>query len=142
MVMSVRYLLDTNICIYISKKRPPEVYQRFSELSVGDIGMSMITFGELRFGAEKSQHREIALEKLDQLMRYIPVIMPTSETAEKYAIIRSYLEKSGQPIGNNDLWIAAHALSMNTILVTNNTKEFMRVPDLLVENWVGFEDEK
>ena len=140
--MSVRYLLDTNICIYISKKRPPEVYQRFSELSNGDIGMSMITFGELRFGAEKSQHREIALEKLDQLMRYIPMIMPTSETAEKYAMIRSHLEKSGQPIGNNDLWIAAHALSMNTILVTNNTKEFIRVPDLLVENWVGFEDEK
>ena len=97
--MSVRYLLDTNICIYISKKRPPEVYQRFSELSVGDIGMSIITFGELRFGAEKSQHRDIALEKLDQLMRYIPVIMPTSETAEKYAIIRSHLEKIGQPIG-------------------------------------------
>lgn len=135
--MSVRYLLDTNICIYISKKRPHEVYQRFSELNVGDIGMSMITFGELRFGAEKSQHREIALEKLDQLMCYIPVIMPTPETAEKYAIIRSYLEKNGQPIGNNDLWIAAHALSMNAILVTNNTKEFIRVPDLLVENWVS-----
>ena len=98
--------------------------------------MSIITFGELRFGAEKSQHRDIALEKLDQLMRYIPVIMPTSETAEKYAIIRSHLEKIGQPIGNNDLWIAAHTLSMNTILVTNNTREFIRVPDLLVENWV------
>ncbi|MGZ8947544.1 MAG: type II toxin-antitoxin system tRNA(fMet)-specific endonuclease VapC [Methylococcaceae bacterium] len=134
--MTVRYLLDTNICIYISKKRPLEVYQRLSELSVGDVGMSLITFGELRFGAQKSQHQEIALEKLEQLMRYIPVIMPTQETAEKYAIIRSFLERNGQPIGNNDLWIAAHALSLNTILVTNNTKEFIKVPDLLVENWV------
>lgn len=134
--MTVRYLLDTNICIYISKKRPLEVYQRLSELSIGDVGMSFITFGELRFGAEKSQHQEIALEKLEQLMRYIPVIMPTQETAEKYAMIRSFLEKIGQPIGNNDLWIAAHALSLETILVTNNTKEFIKVPDLLVENWV------
>lgn len=68
-------------------------------------------------------------------MRYIPVIMPTQETAEKYAKIR-FLEKNGQPIGNNDLWIAAHALSLNTILVTNNSKEFIKVPDLLLENWV------
>ena len=71
--MIVRYLLDTNICIYIAKKRPLEVYQRFSELSIGDVGMSLITFGELRFGAEKSQHQEIALEKQEQLMRYIPI---------------------------------------------------------------------
>lgn len=135
--MTVRFLLDTNICIYIAKKRPLEVYQRLSELSIGDVGMSLITFGELRFGAKKSQHQEIALEKLEQLMRYIPVIMPTQEAAEKYAIIRSFLEKTGQPIGNNDLWIAAHALSLNTILVTNNTKEFIKVPDLLIENWVN-----
>lgn len=137
MVMTLRYLLDTNICIYISKKRPLEVYQRLSELSVGDVGMSLVTFGELRFGAEKSQHREVALGKLEQLKHYIPVIMPTQEVSEKYGFIRNFLEKNGQPIGNNDLWIAAHALSINTILVTNNTKEFIRVPDLLVENWVN-----
>jgi len=135
--MTVRYLLDTNICIYIAKQRPLEVYQRLSELNVGDVGMSLITFGELRFGAQKSQHQEIALEKLNKLVRYIPVILPTEETAEKYAIIRSFLEKNVQPIGNNDLWIAAHALSLNTIMVTNNTKEFIKVPDLLLENWVN-----
>ncbi len=135
--MTVRYLLDTNICIYIAKKRPLEVYQQLSELSVGDVGMSLITFGELRFGVQKSQHQDIALEKLIQLIHYIPVIMPTEQTAEKYVIIRNFLEKNGQPIGNNDLWIAAHALSLNTILVTNNTKEFIRVPDLLLENWVN-----
>lgn len=95
--MNVHYLLDTNICIYINKKRPPEVYQRFSQLSIGDIGMSIITFAELRFGAEKSQHREIALEKLEKLQRYIPVIMPTADIAEKYAVTRAFLEKTGQP---------------------------------------------
>lgn len=137
MAMTIRYMLDTNICIYISKKRPAGVYQRFAALSVGDVGMSLVTFGELQFGAEKSQHREIALEKLAQLKRYVPVVLPTQETAEKYGFIRSFLEKIGQPIGNNDLWIAAHALSVNTVLVTNNTKEFMKVPDLLVENWVN-----
>lgn len=76
------------------------------------------------------------MEKLKQLQAYIPVVLPTAETAENYAIIRRHLEKNGQPIGNNDLWIAAHALSLNTILVTNNSREFLKVPDLLVENWV------
>lgn len=135
--MTVRYLLDTNICIYIAKKRPPEVQQRLAELTVGDVSMSMITFAELRFGAEKSQHKDIALEKLNQLIHYIPVVLPSQETAEKYAHIRHFLEKIGQPIGNNDLWIAAHALSLNTILVTNNTKEFIKVPNLVIENWVN-----
>ncbi|NOS88796.1 MAG: type II toxin-antitoxin system VapC family toxin [Methylococcaceae bacterium] len=135
--MTVRYLLDTNICIYIAKKKPLEVYQRLSELVVGDVGMSLITLGELRFGAEKSQNRDIALEKLNRLVNYIPIILPSEKTAEKYSQIRGFLEKKGQPIGNNDLWIAAHALSLNTTLVTNNTKEFIKVPDLLVENWVN-----
>ncbi len=135
--MTVRYLLDTNICIYISKKRPLEVYQKLLELSIGDVGMSLITLGELQFGAEKSQHKDIALEKLEALKRYIPILIPTQETAEKYALIRNFLEKKGQPIGNNDLWIAAHALSLNTILITNNTKEFIKVPELLLENWVS-----
>lgn len=137
MVVSLRYLLDTNICIYIAKRKPAEVYQRFSLLNVGELGISLITFGELRYGAEKSQHREMALQKLAQLEQFIPVIMPTEETAKQYGIIRCFLERQGQPIGNNDLWIAAHALSLNTILITNNTKEFIRVPNLLVENWVS-----
>lgn len=137
MVLMLRYLLDTNICIYIAKKRPLEVYQRLSELTVGEVGMSLITYGELRFGAEKSQYFDIALKKLNQLITYIPVILPTVETSEKYAATRFYLEKSGQPIGNNDLWIAAHSLSLNTILVTNNAREFLKVPDLVVENWVN-----
>ena len=77
---------------------------------------------------------------MEQLRRYIPVLMPTQETAEKYAIVRCFLEKNGKPIGNNDLWIAAHALSYDAILVTNNTKEFIRVPGLLLDNWVNTTD--
>jgi len=100
----------------IKKKKPLEVYQRLSTLNVGEVGMSTITFGELRYGAEKSQHREIALQKLVQLEQYIPVVMPTKETVKYYGIIRCFLEKQGQPIGNNDLWIAAHALSLNWAL--------------------------
>jgi tRNA(fMet)-specific endonuclease VapC len=98
--------------------------------------MSVVTLGELRFGAEKSQHREIALEKLEQLLRYLPVIISTEQTAEKYDVIRNQLEKMSQPIGNNDLWIAAHALSENCILVSNNLREFNRVENLRTENWL------
>jgi len=88
-------------------------------------------------GRKKSQQSEMAFQKLSQLEQYIPVIMPTKEIADRYGTIRNFLEKTGQPIGNNDLWIAAHALSLNVILVTNNTKEFIRVPNLLLENWVN-----
>jgi len=135
--MSLRYLLDTNICIYISKRRPPEVQEKFQQLEPGNVGMSLITYGELCHGAEKSQHREIALEKLTQLTHYIPIIAPTEAMAIQYGKIRTQLERAGTPIGNNDLCIAAHALVLNVILVTNNTREFERVPNLMVENWVN-----
>jgi tRNA(fMet)-specific endonuclease VapC len=103
--MSVRYLLDTNICIYIAKHNPPEVRERFARHAASELAMSMITLGELRFGAEKIQ-------------------------------MRAELQKSGQIIGNNDLWLAAHARAEGWILVTNNEREFARVAGLQVENWV------
>ncbi len=134
--MSLRYLLDTNICIYVAKHRPAEVYQRLSRLRTGEAGMSLITFGELYYGAQKSQQKERASEKLRQLIRYIHVLTLSAEAAEHYGMIRAFLEKRGEPIGNNDLWIAAHARSLNVTLVTNNMREFVRVPDLSVENWV------
>lgn len=134
--MNLRYLLDTNICIYISKRRPPEVLERFKQLEPGEVGMSLVTYGELRYGAEKSQHREIALDKLTRLIEFIPVIMPDSQMAVHYGNIRAILERAGTPIGNNDLWIAAHALALSVTLVSNNTSEFKRVPGLTVENWV------
>lgn len=135
--MSVAYLLDTNICIYIIKHRPPEVAARFGALAVGQVGMSVITYGELCLGAEKSQQRGSALDKLGQLVELIPVIPLLPEVACCYGEIRGVLERQGTPIGNNDLWIAAHAVSLGVTVVTNNVREFARVPHLKVENWVG-----
>jgi tRNA(fMet)-specific endonuclease VapC len=130
------YLLDTNICIYIAKQRPPAVAARFAELAAGSVGMSLITFGELCYGAEKSSQRELALATLGRLQAVIPVIALDEAVGVSYAAIRAHLERAGTPIGNNDLWIAAHALRLGVTLVSNNTREFERVPELRLDNWV------
>lgn len=135
--MTARYLLDTNICIYIAKHRPPEVRARFERHAAGELAVSAITLGELRFGAEKSQARTKALAIVEQLTTALNVLPLSADTAHRYGILRAALEREGRPIGNNDLWIAAHALAEGCILVTNNTREFERVPDLRLENWVA-----
>lgn len=134
--MPPRYLLDTNICIYIAKYRPPAVRERFARHSASELAMSVITLGELRFGAEKSQARDRAIATIAELTGLIPVCELPEQVGEHYGQIRSELQKTGQPIGNNDLWLAAHARSQDWILVTNNECEFLRVPGLRVENWV------
>ncbi len=134
--MILRYLLDTNICIYIAKQRPLNVLKRFETLEVGAVAMSMITYGELMYGAEKSQQSKQSMDTLQQLARLIPPLPLSIEVGNHYAHIRASLEKKGMTIGNNDLWISAHALTLNTILVSNNLKEFSRVQDLKVENWI------
>ncbi len=131
------YLLDTNICIYLSKRRSPELMERFSQVQVGEAGMSLITHGELCFGAEKSQSRRQVLTNLEALCRAIPVWSLPAETSQHYGAIRRHLEASGAPIGANDLWIAAHARASGLVLVTNNLREFARVPHLAYENWVA-----
>ena len=132
----VRYLLDTNICIYIAKGQPLAVRQRFERHTLRELVMSVVTLGEVRFGAEKSQARDRALATIEQLAQVIqPCALPMS-AAEHYGSIRAALQKQGLPIGNNDLWLAAHARAEGWILVTNNTREFARVPGLRVENWV------
>ncbi|MDO9262840.1 MAG: type II toxin-antitoxin system VapC family toxin [Desulfosalsimonadaceae bacterium] len=130
-----RYLLDTNICIYIAKHNPPEVRQHFSVHPREHLAMSVITLGELRHGAEKSQSREKAIMVLSQLIEVIQVLDVPVEAGVCYGQIRAMLEKQGQIIGNNDLWISAHALASGLILVTNNVREFSRVADLKIENW-------
>ena len=134
--MGLRYLLDTNICIYIAKQRPPSVAKRFARLAVGEVGMSVITYGELRFGAGKSTLREQALETISSLVALIPVVALDERVGETYGVLRARLESAGKPIGNNDLWIAAHALALGVTLVSNNTREFERVPKLKLANWV------
>ncbi|RSZ29569.1 type II toxin-antitoxin system VapC family toxin [Variovorax beijingensis] len=133
--MAIRYLLDTNICIYIAKHNPAAVRARFEQLSADILAISVITLGELQHGAEKSQARSKALAALKQLQSVIQVQPVTEAVAQHYGQIRSALERKGRPIGNNDLWIAAHARAEGWVLVTNNEREFSRVEGLEVENW-------
>lgn len=133
---ATRYLLDTNICFYIAKGQPLAVRHRFEAHTLQELAMSAITVGELMFGAEKSQARERALATIAQLVQMIqPCALPMA-AAEHYGRVRATLQQQGLPIGNNDLWLAAHALAEDWTLVTHNTREFSRVTGLRVENWV------
>jgi tRNA(fMet)-specific endonuclease VapC len=133
--MEARYLLDTNICIYIRRKKPEEVLRRFRTLRPGEAVLSVITFGELVYGAEKSVQRGAALEVLRELAQVLPVQGLPETAAESHGTIRAELERKGEMIGNNDLWIAAHAKAAGLVLVTNNEREFRRVRGLKVQNW-------
>ncbi len=135
--MAGRYLLDTNICIYIKKQRPPAVLAHFEKLKAGEALLSVITYGELLYGAAKSQQRTQALNALQELTSLLPVLPLPEEAAEHYGQIRAALEAKGEIIGGNDLWIAAHAKAAGLIVVTNNEREFKRVKGLKVENWVA-----
>jgi tRNA(fMet)-specific endonuclease VapC len=134
--MSLSYLLDTDICIYIMKQKPKKVRDKFEQLEVGMVGMSAITHGELLYGAKKSNNAEKAEDLVHQLCDYIPPLPLSSKVPEYYAAIRAELERQGKTIGNNDLWIASHCLELGIILVTNNEKEFSRLNELKIENWV------
>jgi tRNA(fMet)-specific endonuclease VapC len=130
----MRYLLDTNICIYIAKQKPHGVLERLQRLRPGDVGMSIITYLELVYGAWKSQHREANLLRLEGLEQLIPVLPLDARAGRHYGRMRAELERKGLPIGAYDLLIAAHALGLGSTLVTNNAREFRRVPQLIVEN--------
>jgi len=134
--MKLQYLLDTNICIYIAKQKPQKVYDKFNQLLVGQVSMSTITYGELYFGAQKSQYHKKAFLVLEELSHLIPPLPLSTDVGKHYGEIRNKLEKLGQPIGNNDLWIAAHALATDLTLVTNNLKEFSGIKKLKLENWL------
>ena len=124
--MTPQYLLDTNICIYIAKQKPLSVLHKFEQLVIGQVAMSTITYGELLYGAQKSHHPHVAMRALNELTGLIPALPIPTDSAKHYGEIRKALEKKGTPIGNNDLWIAAHALSLGITLITNNVKEFKR----------------
>jgi tRNA(fMet)-specific endonuclease VapC len=127
-------LLDTNICIYIINTKPPEVLERFNRFRLGEIGLSSVVAAELAYGVAKSgsERNRRALE-----MFLAPLdLLPFDEAAIwAYGELRADLERRGQPIGALDTMIAAHALSLNAVLVTNNTREFSRVAGLQLENW-------
>lgn len=131
----MKLMLDTNICIYIIKQKPVIVLKRFLGYQIGEIGISSITLSELRYGVAKSKYREKNAKALEEFI--IPLdIAPFDEVAATaYGDIRANLEKAGTPIGAMDMIIAAHALSLGIILVTNNTREFSRIPSLEIIDW-------
>ena len=131
----MRYLLDTNICIYTAKQKPPGVLARLQRLRPGDVGMSVITYLELVYGAWKSQRREENFERIKELESLIPVLAIDASTGRHYGQVRAELERKEPPIGAYDLLIAAYALSLGLTLVTNNVREFGRIAQLRVENW-------
>ena len=133
----LRRLLDTNVCIHIIRRRPQAVLHRFEDYRIGEVGVSSITVAELRYGAEKSSRPGQNLEALGRFLLPLEVLAFGQEAAAAYGRIRTALEKAGTPIGPLDTLIAAHAVSMGVTLVTNNTREFQRVPDLEVEDWTG-----
>src|SRR6202047_2526387 len=133
--MGVLYLWDKNICIYIRQHKPEEVLRRFRKLRPGEAALSVITYGELLDGATKSEHRVAALEKLRELVHLLPALSLPESAAEAYGAIRAELESKGEMIGNNDLWIAAHAVVAGLTLVTSNKSEFRRVRGLRIQNW-------
>ena len=134
--MAARYLLDTSICIYIHRQRQPEVLARFRRLDAGEATISVITYGELLCGAAKSKMRSRALAVIEEFTNFVDVLPLSKEIARIYGDIRAALEARGEVIGANDMWIAAHAKASNLILVTNNEREFKRVPGLKIQNWV------
>lgn len=132
---SVRYLLDTNICIYVINHRPAAVLARFLAHEIDGLGISAITASELYWGVCKSGsvRNQTAL---DRFLSPLAVLDYDQAAARKYGELRAYLDKQGTPIGPLDQQIAAHALTLGLTLVTNNLREFERVPGLVVENWV------
>ncbi len=130
-------MMDTDICIYIIKRKPLNVLKRLEKLQPEQISISSITFAELMNGAKKSRYIEANVAKLNEMSELLKIHPFDKKAAVAYGDVRSSLEKRGEVIGANDLLIAAHALSLNLILVTNNEKEFSRVDGLKSENWAS-----
>lgn len=132
----MKVMLDTNICIYLIKKQPPSVLERFHTFPVGNIGISIITLAELDYGVAKSRHHARNRTALEQFVGPLEVADFDREAARVYGRLRVSLEEKGTLVGGMDLLIAAHAVSVGARLVTNTMREFRRIPGLRVENWV------
>ena len=133
----MKYLLDTNICIYIIKQKPSWVVKRFSAHAIDSIGLSTVTVSELSYGVAKSPKRTQNGQALQEFLLPLRIAPYDSRAAEIYGPIRATLEQAGNPIGPLDTMIAAHASSLDVTLVTNNVAEFSRVAGLRIENWAS-----
>jgi tRNA(fMet)-specific endonuclease VapC len=134
--MGLTHLLDTNICAAIIRRRAPGTLARLQRMKPGSVGVSTITVSELECGAAKSLHPQRNHEALKQFLLPLEILDYDAAAASHYGDIRSHLEKAGTPIGPLDTLIAAHARSLNAMLITNNLGEFRRVPELKVEDWI------
>lgn len=136
-MVTARYMLDSAICIEFERGRHPRLRDRLLALRPGEALLSLVAYGELRVGAEKSTDRARAIKALNVFLTGFPIATPDPGVADVYASIRATLEDQGRTIGQNDLWIAAHARSAGLTLVTGNERDFRRVPGLAVENWAA-----
>ena len=134
----MKYLLDTNICIYVINEKPKHVLKRFEQHPVQQFGISSITHAELQYGVAKSKHKKINQTALDEFLLPLSILpFQGTKLVACYADIGTFLESKGETIGPLDTLIAAHALTFNLTLVSNNTKEFSRIPKLKCENWAS-----
>ena len=132
----MRFMLDTNICIYIIKKKPPKILKRFRTFELSDITISSITLAELEYGIAKSNRPQQNREALSGFLAPLEILPFDDHAASHYGEIRAYLESKGKSIGPIDMLIASHAISLSITLITNNTREFKRIPGLQLENWL------
>lgn len=130
----LQYMLDTSICIYVMKARPASLQGRFNRLA-DQLCISTISFAELQYGAEKSARRNANLDDVERFAARLSVLSFSAKAAAHYGQLRAELERAGRPAGPHDMLIGAHARSEGLILVTNNEREFARMPGLRVENW-------
>ena len=133
----MRFMLDTDSCIALIKRKPGSILRRLTALAPGEVGLSAITLGELRYGVAKSAQREKNAQALDEFLLPLEIADFDEPSAEVYGTVRAALEKAGTPIGPLDTQIGAHALSLGAVLVTHNTREFRRIPGLTVVDWLA-----
>lgn len=131
----MKYMLDTNVCVQLIRHKPPDLLRRLTEHRISEVGISSITVAELQFGVQRSSQPARTQNALEQFLIPLAILDFDYESARAYGSIRAHLEAQGTPIGSLDTLIAAQALSQNLVLVTNNTREFARVPGLSVEDW-------
>jgi tRNA(fMet)-specific endonuclease VapC len=131
----LKYLLDTNICIYIIKKKDPGILRRLQSYKEGEIGISSITIAELEYGVARSTQSQRNRLALASFLIPFEIIDFDQEAATDYGLIRAWLEREGKPIGSMDMLLAAQARSKGIVLVTNNENEFRKVPGLKLDNW-------
>ena len=132
----MKYMLDTNICIGLIRRKPPNLIKRLTHCEPGEVGVSSITIAELVYGANKSSQIEQNLSALEQFLFPIEIVDFDQRASAAYGVVRAYLEREGKVIGSMDMLIGAHALSLGSILITNNVDEFKRIPKLKVEDWM------